>query len=309
MSIYLVTGGTGTLGTALALELLARGHKVRAYARNEHRHEDLERRAPEAARSRLSCLVGDVRDAGRLRRAAEGADTLIHAAAMKIIPRCEYDPMEAVKTNVVGTMNAIEAAIDSSLQTAVLVSTDKAVAPANLYGATKLLAERMWLHANRYCGAKPGKFMAVRYGNVAGSAGSVWHVFRRANGTLPITDATMTRFHIRIEQAVALVLRAAEEARAGELWVPKLPSYQLGDLAQALAPRAQVQIIGRRPGEKIHESMISPEESCYAVEADDHYVLTPGVTRGPGGWSYHSGANEWRLTREQIQEEDRCIPT
>lgn len=303
--VWLVTGGTGSLGTALTLKLLADGHKVRAFARNEHGHEGLHRRIPVEHESRLSMLIGDVRDLERLRRALVGVDVVIHAAALKIIAQCEYNPVEAVKTNVLGSINLAEAVCDSGVSRAVLISSDKAVSPANVYGATKMLDERVWLACNRYLGARAGKFVAVRWGNVWGSAGSVLHAFahQRATGRLLITHCGMTRFHIRMEEAVNFVLRATSEARPGELWIPKMPSYLLVDLANAIAPMAEHEIVGIRPGEKLAECLINEHESCYAEERRDHYVLTPGRPMNDGGWQYTSGTNTWRLKKEELQRE------
>lgn len=303
--VYLITGGTGSLGTALTLRLLSEGHKVRAFARNEHGHETLYSNVSVEHRARLSNLVGDVRDLARLKRACEGADILIHAAAMKIIPRCEYDPVEAVKTNVLGSINMAEAVCDSSVSRAVLVSSDKAVSPANVYGGTKMLGERVWLACNRYLGARAGKFCAVRWGNVWGSAGSVAHAFahQRKTGRLLLTHSGMSRFHIRMEDAVRFVLRVAHEAKPGELWIPKMPSYLLVDLAHAMAPDAKHEFIGIRPGEKLAECLINEHESCCAEERADHYLLRPGTPTNEGGWQYTSGTNTWRLKKDELLRE------
>jgi len=304
MKVYLVTGGTGTIGRALTLRLLSLGHKVRVYARNEHRHDALEREVPKEWRSRLSCMVGDVRDLRRLCRAAKGADSIIHAAAMKVITRVEYDPVEAVKTNILGTINTIEAALDTGVKRAILISTDKACSPANLYGATKMAAERLWINANRYCGESEGVFAAVRYGNVFGSQGSVFHVFQkqRQTGEVTITDPEMTRFHIQQEQAVDFVLAAEESAFPGEIWVPKLPSYLVTDVAKVMATDCTQNIIGRRPGEKLHEAMISEMESCYVSEHADKYVIDFQRVVDPGGWTYNSLTNERKLSCSEIHK-------
>lgn len=307
-SVVLITGGTGSLGTSLTKRLLSEGHKVRVFARNEHQHERLASEIPTPHLERFSSLIGDVRDLRRLKRAAEGADLLIHAAAQKIIPLAEYDPMEAVKTNILGTMNAAEVALDCGIKRAVLVSTDKASSPINLYGATKLAAERLWLNSNRYCGGKGGKFVACRYGNVFGSRGSVIHVFteQAKSNRLRVTDTNMTRFHIRLDQAVDFVLRVSKEAEPGQLWVPKLRAYGLMDLARVVAPQAHIEITGRRPGEKLAETMISENESCYVVDdAEDHYALEFSETHQDGGWEYSSdhAFQTPRMTREEIKKE------
>jgi FlaA1/EpsC-like NDP-sugar epimerase len=304
--VYLVTGGTGSLGTALAKRLLTDGHKVRTYSRNEHSIERLVAALPKIHHERLSTCMGDVRDLRRLRRAARGCDTVIHAAAQKIVPLAEYDPLECLKTNAMGTANVADACLDEGVERALLVSTDKASAPSTLYGATKLAAERVWLAANRY---RPYRqpFRAVRYGNVWGSNGSViWTFLRQYEAGQPftVTDPKMTRFHLRMDHAVSLVLSALELA-AGELLIPKLPSYMVGDLAAAIDPHWEMTETGRRPGEKMAESLISEHESPYAVDQPEHnrYVLTPGTVQQKGDWEYTSSTNQWRLNGEQLLEE------
>ena len=322
--VYLITGGTGSLGTALTKHLLAAGHKVRVYARNEHRHEDLERQIPEEQRPRLSCLIGAVEDGPRLKRAMRGVDYVIHAAAMKVVPLCEYNPAQAVLTNVSGTSNVMEACLDGSVKRCVLVSTDKARGPSTLYGATKLAAERLWLASNLYRGGEGGVFSAVAYGNVFGSRGSVLHAFNQqasSGGLLQVTDPASTRFHISLEQAVRFVLDAVDHAEPGTLWIPKLPSYRVGDFATAFSRvyglTKEPVITGLRPAEKRHEDLISENES-YAVKGDSgctpaskdgltgHYVLEPGKVHCQGGWSYNSGSNPWKLSIAELEKEIRA---
>lgn len=299
---YLITGGTGSLGTTLTKKLLSEGHKVRALARNEHGHEKLEHAIPKDHHERLSCLIGDVRDLERVRRAARGADFLIHAAAQKIIPLAEYNPLDCVKTNIDGTANAINAAIDCGIERAVLVSTDKARSPSTHYGATKLCAERLWLAANRYRGASGCGFMAVAYGNVWASRGSVITAFEQQAqyGHIQVTDLQMTRFHITLEDAAAFVLDALDTAAPGILRIPKLRTYKIVDLARAFMEVYELKrdyvVTGRRPAEKLHEELVSETESCTVrKECDTYYELEPGVIHQQGGWSYTSGRPQAHL--------------
>jgi len=308
LTTYLITGGTGTLGTALTKLLLSQGHKVRVLARNEHGHQKLEAQIPQEQKPRLSSLVGAVEDLQRLRRAMYCCDYVVHAAAQKVIPLAEYNPVECVGTNITGTMNVINAAMESGVKKAVLVSTDKASGPATLYGGTKFVAERLWLNANRYSAGKEPHFVAVRYGNCWMSQGSVIHAWMKQAqyGAIEITDPTCTRFHLLISQAVAFVLDALHNAEPGELWVPRIPSYRLGDLAHAFRQvykmDKQPSIIGLRMAEKRHESMISEDESSSIKREEDlHYILEPGVTHRKGGFSYNSGANEWKLNVESLK--------
>lgn len=314
MSTYLITGGTGSLGTALTKHLLSAGHKVRAYARSEHGHERLQAQIPEEQKPRLSSLIGAVEDLQRLRRAVQGADYVIHGAAQKVIGLCEYNPLSATQTNIVGSCNVIQACLDEEIPRAVLVSTDKASSPATLYGGTKFVAERLWLNANRYSAGNPPHFVAVRYGNVWASNGSVIHAWKKqaeAKGPIEITDPQCTRFHITLPQAVEFVLSALHEAGAGELRVPRLPSYRLGDLAHAFRQvfglERQPSTSGLRLSEKLHESMISPDESSsLKAEDDTHFTLEPGVIHRKGGMSYTSGSNQHRLGVEALTEEIRA---
>lgn len=305
---YAITGGTGTLGTALTQKLLAEDHKVRVIARSEHGHERLRAAIPSEQLPRLSSLIGAVEDLQRMRLAFHGVDFVIHAAAQKAIPLAEYNPKQCVDTNIVGTCNVIQAALDEKPMRCILVSTDKASGPATLYGGTKFVAERLWLNANRYSAGQQPHFMAVRYGNVWGSQGSVLHAWKKQGEQIEITDPQCTRFHITLPQAVSFVLSALHEANAGELWVPRLPSYRLGDLAHSfrLATRrsSQPTITGLRLSEKLHESMISADESAsLKAETDTHFVLEPGVIHQKGGFSYTSGSNTFRLGVEALKEE------
>lgn len=302
---WLITGGTGSLGSALTKRLLSQGHKVRAYARNEHSHERLERAIDPVHRSRLSNLVGDVRDVERLYEACDGVDVVIHAAAMKVIPLCEYNPREAVATNVMGTANVARAVIACDVSRAVLVSTDKARSPSTHYGSCKLAAERLWLASNAMLGARPKRFAGVVYGNVFGSQGSILHAFREQmqSGAITITDKACTRFHITLAQAVDLVLGVAHEAEPGEIWIPKIPSYRVVDFAEAVAPGLPHKVIGLRANEKVHELLISEDEAPYVREEDGHYVMTPGVPAESHVEEFHSGRNPWKLSVERIRHE------
>lgn len=307
--VYLITGATGSLGTQITNALLAQGHKVRAYARNEHRHEALVASVPIASRDRLSSLLGSVEDRSRLDRAIQGCDYVIHAAAQKIVPISEYNPIECVGTNVIGTINVLNACLDAGVTRAVFVSSDKSVQASTQYGITKACGERVWLGGNQYSGGKPPYFMAVRYGNCWDSQGSVVRAFQRqsATGPLSLTSPECTRFHWMVADAVAFVIKALHTAAPGELWVPKLPSYKLDDLATAFMNATEMSkpysVSGLRTAEKLHEVMISEDESSTIASASDtHYVLTPGHSHSSDRWSYNSGANKWRVGRRDLEE-------
>jgi UDP-N-acetylglucosamine 4,6-dehydratase len=305
-SVYLITGFTGSLGSFLTRKLLAEGHKVRGVARNEHNIERLVSSIPKAHQERLSPFIGDVRDRYRLWRAFAGVEYIIHAAALKGVNHCEYEPSEAIKTNIEGTVAVFDACLDTEVSRAVLVSSDKAVSPSNLYGMTKATAERVWLAANRYCGSRPGKFVAVRYGNVWRSNGSVLHIWEKQLqevGKLTITNPECTRFHLRLSEAADFVLKALHEAEPETLRVPIIPSYRLADLAKAFAPDAQQEVTGLRPGEKKHEAMVSEEESIYATKHAGYYSIKPGIVQGDKPFTYTSGTNTWRLTVDQLRKE------
>jgi len=309
LSVYLVTGFTGSLGSVITRKLLAEGHKVRGVARGEHRIEELIRSVPDVDRPRLSPFVGDVRDRWRLWRATQDVDFVIHAAALKGIGRCEYDPEEAIKTNIEGTAAVINASLDCGVKRAVFISSDKACAPHNLYGMTKATAERAWLAANRYSAGHGTKFVAVRYGNVWGSNGSVariWEKQRALGHLLTISDPQCTRFHFRLPDAVDFVLKALLEAYPGSLWIPVLPSYRLGDLLLAYDARESI-VTGIGVGEKRHESMLSEHEGWYSKLEDQHYVMDPRTRQATTSGPYTSGGNTWRLTVDQLKGEIRWL--
>ena len=318
----MITGGTGALGSALVDRLMSREdvpERIVVYARGEHRHVEMAKKYGVNIRgdeSPLRFFVGDVRDKSRLRRAMDGIDCVIHAAALKHVHVGEYNPGEFVQTNVYGTQNVVECAIDAGVGRVVGVSTDKACGPVNLYGATKLCAEKLMLAANAYAGGK-ARFSVCRYGNVSGSTGSViplWRELAEKGLTLTVTDPNMTRFWMTIEEAVDFVLFSLENAIGGEIFVPRLPAYTVGDLARVVADvygngSADLDIVGMRDGEKIHEAMISADESPWTHVADDlsHYVIAQGYWGHrsgyvfvPEGWGLSSDDPSLRMTTEQI---------
>ena len=311
----LVTGGTGSFGKKFARILLEEYHPKRLiiFSRDELKQHEM--RIGGFDHDCLRYFIGDVRDVGRLRRAMNGVDIVIHAAALKQVPACEYNPIEAVMTNVMGARNVIEAALDMGVQKVVALSTDKAVNPVNLYGATKLVAEKLFVQANAYSGDGPTRFSCVRYGNVVGSRGSVIPLFleQRKNGKVTVTDSRMTRFWITLDQGVRLVIRCATDMHGGEVLVPKLPSMGMMDLAEAVAPGCQVEIVGVRPGEKLHECLISEDEARTTLELPDVFVIQPAHkwwstanwAEGepvPDGFRYASDANKALLSVEEIRE-------
>lgn len=308
---YLITGATGFLGTALTSHLLAQGHKVRAFARSEHGHEKLIQGIPDEHRPRLSTLLGAVEDEGRLERAMRGVDYVIHAAAQKVVPLAEYDPASCLSTNVRGTTHVANVSLRADVKRAVFVSTDKASSPATLYGASKLCAERLWLASNRYSAGHGTEFVAVRYGNVWASKGAVLEAWMDAvtrGNPLKLTDPRCTRFHLHRHEAVAFVLDALEHAHAGELWIPKLPTYRIGDLCMAFRRvfeiKTQPDPIGLRLAEKLHEDLISPHESIACKRKEEHhYVLEPGKVHEQGGWGYSSGTPGHQLSVEELTVE------
>jgi UDP-N-acetylglucosamine 4,6-dehydratase len=264
----------------------------------------------------LRYFIGDVRDVDRLRRAMHGVHIVVHAAALKQVPACEYNPMEAIKTNILGSSNVVDAALDTGVEKVLALSTDKAVNPVNLYGATKLAAEKLFVQSNAYAGGMATRFSCVRYGNVVGSRGSVVPIFlqQRSSGRLTVTDPRMTRFWLTLEQGVRFVIRRIEQMRGGEVFVPKIPSMNLVDLAKAIAPEAQLEFVGIRPGEKLHEVLISDDEARGTVELDEMFVVQPSGAlwfghswqeQGqllPDGFLYASNNNPQWLTVEQIRE-------
>lgn len=274
---FLLTGGTGSFGTAFVERVLSDDADVtvRVLSRDELKQSQMQARF--GADPRLRYFVGDVRDRDRLRRAMHGADVVVHAAAMKQVPACEYNPSEAVLTNVIGSQNVVDAAIDAGVERVIALSTDKAVNPVNLYGATKLCEEKLIVQGNAYAAHSSTHLSCVRYGNVVGSRGSVVPLFRSqvASGRLTVTDERMTRFWITLDQAVGLVLTGLERMVGGEVFVPKIPSMRVVDLAEAIAPGVPVEIVGIRPGEKLHEALLTADEARHAVDAGDMYVVLP----------------------------------
>ncbi len=275
--VVLVTGGTGSFGKAFIRRLLAdhRPAAVRVYSRDELKQYDLQREL--GADDRLRFLIGDVRDQERLRMATRGVHVIVHAAALKQVPACEYNPFEAVQTNILGAQNVVAAAIANDVGQVMALSTDKAVNPVNLYGATKLCAEKIVTQGNAYVGTSNVRFATVRYGNVVGSRGSVIPLFKRQaeTGELTITDETMTRFWITLEQAVEFVVSCLGRMRGGEVFIPKIPSMRVTDIAEAIAPGARRRIVGIRPGEKIHEVLLTEDESRHAVGFEDRFAIYP----------------------------------
>jgi UDP-N-acetylglucosamine 4,6-dehydratase/5-epimerase len=273
----LVTGGTGSFGKRLIRTVLdtTDARKVVIYSRDELKQYEMQQQF--GGDLRLRFFLGDVRDADRLRRAFDGIHVVVHAAALKQVPAAEYNPFEAVKTNIQGAQNVIDAAIDRGVERVVALSTDKASSPINLYGATKLVSDKLFVQGNSYAGGKPIRFSVVRYGNVVGSRGSVVPFFqaRAHTGVLPITDERMTRFWITLQQGVDFVLTSLATMRGGELFVPKIPSMRVTDLARAIAPDARIEIVGIRPGEKLHEEMISLDDARRTVDVGDRFVIQP----------------------------------
>ncbi len=297
--VVLITGGTGSFGKKLTRILLDEYHpsKVIVYSRDELKQHEMRTSGYDAANLRY--FIGDVRDLDRMRRAFEGVDIVIHAAALKQVPACEYNPMEAIKTNILGSSNVIDAALDAGVEKVVALSTDKAVNPVNLYGATKLAAEKLFIQSNSYAGGRKTRFSCVRYGNVVGSRGSVVPVFlrQRENGEITITDDRMTRFWISLEQGVRFVIRCAEQMHGGEVFVPKIPSMSIIGLAKAIAPESKVNVIGIRPGEKLHEVLISEDEARTTVELEDMFVVQPAEAL----WFGRDWEKQGRLITEEYR--------
>lgn len=271
----LVTGGTGSFGKKFIKKALEQDvKKVIVFSRDELKQYEMKQ---EFTDPRVRFFIGDVRDKERLVRAFDGVDIVIHAAAMKHVDACEYNPFEAVKTNIHGAQNIIEAAIDRGVEKVIALSTDKACSPVNLYGATKLASDKLFVAGNSYAGEKKTSFSVVRYGNVVGSRGSVVPFFQKIKetGTVPVTDERMTRFWITLDQGVQFVLDNLERMHGGEIFVPKIPSMRVMDLAKAIAPECNIEIVGIRPGEKLHEAMIMEDDSRQTVEFDDYYIIQP----------------------------------
>ncbi|OGI11748.1 MAG: UDP-N-acetylglucosamine 4,6-dehydratase (inverting) [Candidatus Margulisbacteria bacterium GWF2_35_9] len=289
----LITGGTGSLGKALTKTILKRWPNVKRlviFSRDEQKHYQMGQEFPATIYPAMRYLIGDVRDLDRLKRAFNGIDFVIHTAAMKHVDIAEYNPDECVKTNVGGAENVIKAAIGSSIEKVIAISTDKACAPINLYGATKLTSDKLFIAANNIKGTQEIKFSVVRYGNVMGSNGSVMPFFikKRKDGVLPITNPDMTRFNISLQAGVEMVLYAIENAWGGELFIPKIPSYRILDVAEAIGPDCEHKVIGIKPGEKIHEEMITRSDSFSTYDLGKYYVILPQVT------NWHR--NEWIKT-------------
>jgi UDP-N-acetylglucosamine 4,6-dehydratase/5-epimerase len=293
-SRVLITGGTGSLGKKLSHLILKHcgTAKVIIYSRDEFKQYEMEQSFPPGLRKRLRFFLGDVRDYGRLGRALDGVNYVIHAAALKQVPAAEYNPFEFIKTNVIGAENLINACIDRGVKHVVALSTDKAANPINLYGATKLCSDKLFVSGNAYSANHPTRFSVVRYGNVVGSRGSVIPFFlnKRKDGVLPITDERMTRFWITLEQGAALVLNALKHMKGGEIWVPRIPSMRLIDLARVIAPECRHEIVGIRPGEKLHEVMIPVDDGRMSVEFPSHYIIKPNFPWWDDSWhSKHCG--------------------
>jgi UDP-N-acetylglucosamine 4,6-dehydratase len=316
----LITGGTGSLGKALTKNILSSYPSVKklvVFSRDEQKQFEMAQEYPEQQYPQIRFFIGDVRDFERLKRAFRGIDYVIHAAAMKHVPIAEYNPMECIKTNIYGAENVINAALDTKVEKVVALSTDKASAPINLYGATKLASDKLFVAANNIRGNNPIRFSVVRYGNVMGSQGSVIPFFlkKRKEGVLPITVASMTRFNISIEDGVNMVLHALANAWGGEIFVPKIPSYKLSDVALAIGPDCEHRIIGVRPGEKIHEEMITSSDSFYTYDLGKYYVIIPqtpvwsvpdfikklDAKKVPEGFHYSSGTNSEWVTVDELR--------
>ena len=315
----LITGGTGSFGKQFA-ELLLTKHRPKRliiFSRDELKQLEMREQFPESPDSPIRYFIGDVRDKDRLYRAFRGVDVVVHAAALKQVPTGEYNPLEVIKTNILGAANLIDAAIDCGVKKVVALSTDKAVCPVNLYGATKLCADKLFTAAGVYAGSQNTSFAVVRYGNVIGSRGSVIPLFRerRATGVVPITDPRMTRFWITLEQATELVVRSLHLMQGGEIFVPKIPSTRIVDVAQAIAPGCRHEVVGIRPGEKLHEVLLSEDEAQRTVQLEDCFVvrsMTPsgarrnGVLEGakpvPKNFHYSSDTNDWWLTVDELRQ-------
>lgn len=319
--VILLTGGTGSFGREFAGTVLRKHNPkaIRIFSRGELLQQEMSRQFN--GDPRLRFLIGDVRDRRRLFRAMNGVDIVVHAAALKQVPACEYNPIEAIKTNVDGAVNVIDAAIDANVAKVIALSTDKAVNPANLYGATKLCAEKLFVRGNAYVSETKTRFSCVRYGNVIGSRGSVIPVFQkqRESGTITITDKRMTRFWLTLDQGVRFVIRCIGQMRGGEIFVPKIPSMRIMELAAAIAPGCEIELTGIRPGEKLHEVLVSEDESRDARETEDMFVICPaygyrGHPNSPewgnlqDGFKYASDTNEQWLSQSELTQLVEGIP-
>ncbi|KAF0819045.1 UDP-N-acetylglucosamine 4,6-dehydratase (inverting) [Bacillus sp. ZZV12-4809] len=311
----LITGGTGSFGKRFIKKALEHDvKKVIVFSRDELKQYEM---AQEFTDPRIRFFIGDVRDKDRLYRAFDGVDIVIHAAALKHVGACEYNPFEAIKTNIHGAQNIVEAAIDRGVKKVIALSTDKAASPVNLYGATKLASDKLFVAANSYAGDKDTRFSVVRYGNVVGSRGSVVPFFKKlkAQGEieLPITDERMTRFWITLDQGVQFVIDNLQRMKGGEIFIPKIPSMKVVDLAEAIAPECEIKIVGIRPGEKLHEAMINEDDARQTLEYDTYYVIQPefpwwreeysnGGKPLPEGFTYISNVNDHWLTVDELRE-------
>ena len=315
--VILITGGTGSFGKKFTeITLSQNPKKVIIYSRDELKQHDMDCEFLKFRNhDRMRFFIGDIRDKERLSRALNGVDIVIHAAALKQVPACEYSPIEAVKTNVMGASNLIETCIDNGVEKVIALSTDKSVAPTNLYGATKLVMEKLMTQGNSYVGDRKTRFSCVRYGNVLGSRGSVIPVFRnqaKEDGVINITDPRMTRFWITLEQAVKFVMMCLENMEGGEVFIPKLPSMKITDLADVIAPDVPKNVVGIRPGEKIHETLLTEHESAHAREFENYYVIEPlfpywhgfidAGAKLPEGFSYSSDSNDKWLDKDKLKE-------
>lgn len=317
----LITGGTGSFGKAFVKTVLARYPGIKrlvVYSRDELKQFEMAQQFPDSRYEGLRYFIGDVREQDRLRRAMEGIEVVIHAAALKQVPSAEYNPFECIKTNVFGAQNVIEACLDTGVQRVVALSTDKAAAPINLYGATKLCSDKLFVAANNIKGRRDIRFSVVRYGNVMGSRGSVIPFFleKRSTGILPITDPAMTRFNISLQEGVDMVLWSLENAWGGEILVPKIPSYRITDVAKAIGPECEHPVVGVRPGEKVHEEMITSSDSFNTVDMGPYYAILPsggiysladycaktGAAPVEPGFCYSSGRNGNFLTIDELRD-------
>ena len=320
--VVLITGGTGSFGKKFIQTILARYpavNKIIVFSRDELKQSDLKQKYPEGEYPQLRFFIGDVRDKERLKRACEGVDVIIHAAAIKQVDTAEYNPIECIRTNIDGAENVIYAALDCGVKDVVALSTDKACAPINLYGATKLASDKLITAANNIKGKRDIKFSVVRYGNVMGSRGSVIPFFmnKKSDGVLPITHPEMTRFNISLQDGVDMVMYALDCHLGGEIFVPKIPSYRILDVAEAIAPECEIQIVGIRPGEKLHEEMITDTDSLNTIDLGKYYAILPSVsyssseddylvhhkaTKVPFGFSYNSGTNKDWETVDSLRD-------
>lgn len=319
-SSLVITGGTGSLGKALTQHILKEYPNIRRliiFSRDEQKQFQMAQEYPHDQYPQLRFFIGDVRDKDRLVRAMKDVDYVIHAAAMKHVPIAEYNPDECVKTNIQGAQNVIDACLETGVQRVVALSTDKACAPINLYGATKLASDKLFVAANNIRGFNPIRFSVVRYGNVMGSNGSVIPFFikKRKEGVLPITDPNMTRFNISLQGGVDMVMHALFNAWGGEIFIPKIPSYKIMDVATAIAPDCEHRVVGIRPGEKVHEEMITPSDSFYTYDLGKYYTILPATHKWslddflkefngkkvPNGFAYNSGNNEEWETVESLR--------